>query len=78
MPKKKSSAEQFNFSAALKELDTINAWFEQENTDLNEGLVKFKRALELIQSCKKTLTEAKNEIHDIKKEFNALHNENED
>lgn len=72
----KKKKEDFSFSKAISELEEINEWFENENTDLDKGLEKFKRALELIQKCKKTLNDTKNKIVSIKKEFEYI-NENE-
>ena len=45
------------FSEAFKELEQLTQWFENENTDLDEGIEKFERGLELAQICKKKLAE---------------------
>lgn len=66
MPKSK---EKFNFTNAYQELEEINEWFQQEDIDLDEGLKKYKRGLELIKKCRGRLKEAENQFRDIKKEF---------
>ncbi len=58
-----------NFNEAFAELEEINQWFQQENIDLDEGLKKFKRGMELINLCKKRLTEVDNKFQEVKKEF---------
>lgn len=57
-----------NFKQAIKELEEINTWFQQENIDLDEGLVKLKRGKELIKICKEKLKEVENEFVEIKDE----------
>ncbi len=64
MPKK-----EFNFGKAFEELETIMAWFEKEEVDLDEGLKKFERGLELAAACKATLTEVENKVEKIKTKF---------
>lgn len=64
MPKK-----EFNFAKAFEELETIMEWFEKEEVDLDEGLKKFERGLELAKACKDTLTEVENKVEKIKSKF---------
>lgn len=65
MPEKK---EKFNFTKAYRELEKINEWFQQEDIDLEEGLKKYKRGLELVEQCRERLKEIQNRFYKIKKE----------
>jgi exodeoxyribonuclease VII small subunit len=67
MAKKSSS-----FADAFQELEDITAWFETAEVDLDEGLKKFERGLELAQVCKKKLAEVENQVIDLKKKFATL------
>jgi exodeoxyribonuclease VII small subunit len=67
MVKKQSS-----FAEAFKELEEITAWFESADVDLDEGLKKFERGLELASVCKKKLSEVENRVVELKKKFNTL------
>jgi exodeoxyribonuclease VII small subunit len=69
MPAKKSS-----FAEAFQELEDITAWFETAEVDLDEGLKKFERGLELAQICKKKLAEVENRVVDLKKKFATSEN----
>jgi len=59
----------FDFAKALKELEEINRWFQNEEIDLDEGLAKFRRGLELIKKSKGRLKQVEIEFNEIKKEF---------
>lgn len=65
IPKKIDVAKGFD------ELESIAAWFEKGDGDLDEGLAKFSRAMEIAESLKTRLDEAENTIKEIKKKFNA-------
>ena len=67
MAKKQSS-----FAEAFQELEDITAWFETAEVDLDEGLKKFERGLELAQICKNKLAEVDNQVTDLKKKFATL------
>ena len=58
-----------SFADAFQELEEITAWFETADVDLDEGLKKFERGLELAQVCKTKLTEVENKVVDLKKKF---------
>jgi exodeoxyribonuclease VII small subunit len=60
---------QFNFAGSIKQLEEINAWFQNEDLDLDEGLRKLKTGKDLIKKCRARLSEVENEFVDIKKEF---------
>ena len=73
MAKKETS-----FAEAFQELETITAWFESAEVDLDEGLKKFERGLELANVCKKKLSDVENKVVELKKKFNALSPEEEE
>jgi exodeoxyribonuclease VII small subunit len=73
MSKKTSS-----FSQAFEELEEITAWFESSDVDLDEGLKKFERGLELASVCKKKLSEVENKVVELKKKFSTLSPEGEE
>lgn len=64
MPKKSD-----NFSSSFKELEELASWFEQEQPDLDKGLQKFERAMELAASCREQLAKAEQKIQEIKGRF---------
>lgn len=59
----------FDFTKALNEIEEINRWFQNEDINLDEGLIKFRRGLELIKQCKEKLRQVENEFTIIKKEL---------
>ncbi len=60
----------FNFASAFQELEEITKWFDgEENVDLDEGLKKFERGLELSNELKKKLGEVENKVEEIKTKF---------
>ncbi len=59
----------FDFATAMKELEEINRWFQDEDIDLDQGLEKLKRAKELILQCRDRLKNVENEFVKIKDEF---------
>tara|TARA_Y100000031_G_C8184557_1_gene368271 strand:+ start:385 stop:591 length:207 start_codon:yes stop_codon:yes gene_type:complete len=65
MPPKKK----IDFAKAFEELEKITEWFETEEVDLDQGLKKFERGLELASVCKKKLSEVENKVSEIKKKF---------
>lgn len=60
---------EINFSKAFEELEAITEWFERDGADLDEGLKKFERGLELAKLCKEKLSEVENKVETIKKKF---------
>jgi len=64
-----SKAKQLNFAKAFEELESITEWFERGEADLEEGLKKFERGLELAKMCKEKLAEVENKVVEIKKKF---------
>lgn len=66
MAKKKSEVD---VGHAFKELETISAWFEQAEPDLDEGLKRFERAMELSAALRERLQEAENTVAEIKMRY---------
>ncbi|MEY4744940.1 MAG: Exonuclease small subunit [Candidatus Parcubacteria bacterium] len=79
MPKAKSEKtdKAFNFGEAYKELEDIIGWFEREEVDLEEGLKKFERGLELAKGCKERLREVENKVVQIKAKFGEMDGEDD-
>jgi exodeoxyribonuclease VII small subunit len=71
MTAKKAEAKQ-NFSADFKELEDIVRWFESNEVDLEEGLTKFERGLELAKNCRLRLKDVENKVEKIKAKFAAV------
>lgn len=63
MSKKKSEKD---FGQGFQELEEIARWFEQGEPDLEKGLEKFERAMELAKDLKGRLAEAENKIKEIR------------
>ncbi len=61
-----------SFGEAFQELEDITAWFERGDVDLDEGLKKFERGLELAGICKAKLSEVENTVISLKKKFAVL------
>ncbi len=74
----KHMSKKSSFADAFQELEEITAWFETAEVDLDEGLKKFERGLELAQVCKKKLAEVENQVIDLKKKFATLEIANDD
>jgi len=58
-----------DFSKSFEELEQITEWFEKGEANLDEGLKKFERGLELAKICKNKLSEVENKITELKKKF---------
>lgn len=58
-----------NFAKAFQELESITEWFERDEADLDEGLKKFERGLELAAACKEKLAEVENKVREIKAKY---------
>jgi exodeoxyribonuclease VII small subunit len=59
----------FKFEQALKELEEITVWFESPDVDLDQGLVKFERGMELAGQLKSHLQTVENRVEKIKAKF---------
>ncbi len=58
-----------NFAAGLKELEAIAAWFESDEFDLDKGLAKFERGLQLTAELKDYLSKVENRVEKLKDQF---------
>ncbi|MFH1712267.1 MAG: exodeoxyribonuclease VII small subunit [Patescibacteria group bacterium] len=67
-----STKKQPTFAEAYAELEKLTEWFETEEVDLDDGLKKFERGLELAQICKKQLAEVENKVTTLKKKFKTV------
>ena len=61
----------FEFEKALQELEAITAWFEQTDVDLDMGLAKFERGMELAGELKTHLATVENRVEKIRQRFSA-------
>ena len=67
MPDKKLKPEKLNVIKAFTELEEITEWFESGEADLDAGLKKYERAMELAEALRVRLEEAENKITEIQK-----------
>jgi len=59
-----------NLTEILKELEKINAWFDQQQEiDVEQGLEKIRLGLQLVKASRSRLKEIENEFEEIKKEL---------
>jgi exodeoxyribonuclease VII small subunit len=61
----------FEFEPALRELEEITQWFESSEVDLDRGLDKFERGMELAGQLKAHLAGVENRVEKIKARFAA-------
>lgn len=61
----------FEFEQALRELEEITLWFEGTDVDLDKGLVKFERGMELATQLKAHLQTVENRVEKIKQRFSS-------
>lgn len=59
----------FEFEKAMRELEEITAWFESSDVDLDQGLAKFERGMELSAQLKDHLSTVENRVEKIKQRF---------
>lgn len=69
MPQKTQQEKTLSFEQAFRQLEAIVHEFEQGDLDLEEGLEKFKYALQLAESCKRRLDEVENKVVKLKEQF---------
>lgn len=65
----KKPSKKLNFAESFAELEKITEEFENEEIDLDDGLKKFERGLELAAELKKKLNEAENKAETIRKKL---------
>lgn len=61
----------FEFEKALKELEEITTWFESADVDLDAGLAKFERGMELAAELKTHLSSVENRVEKIRQRFSG-------
>jgi exodeoxyribonuclease VII small subunit len=66
-----STSKPYEFERNLKELEAITAWFESTEADLDEGIAKFERGMELAQELKGHLAAVENRVEKIRQRFSA-------
>lgn len=69
MPKKLKSAP--SFAEQYAELEKIVSEFEQSEVNIEEGLQKFERGLQIATALRKTLDTVENSIEKLKKQYRA-------
>lgn len=62
-----SADKKINFSKSYQELQKIVAWFEKEEVDLEEGIVKFEEGTKIVKDLKEYLEKMENKIKELKK-----------
>lgn len=67
----KKDVKDIDVSKGFSELEQIAAWFEKGDSDLDQGLEKFERAMLIADALKKRLQLAENRVKEIKKKFNV-------
>ncbi|HEY6736480.1 MAG TPA: exodeoxyribonuclease VII small subunit [Candidatus Saccharimonadia bacterium] len=65
------TAKPFEFEKSLAELEAITTWFESSDADLDQGLAKFERGMELAQQLRQHLAEVENRVEKIRQKFTA-------
>ncbi|MFA6161016.1 MAG: exodeoxyribonuclease VII small subunit [Patescibacteria group bacterium] len=70
MPEKKSKKSEVDVAKSFMELESIAEWFEKGEADLDVGLKKYERAMELAEVLRERLEQAENKINDIQKRHN--------
>jgi len=55
----------------LADLDTLLAWFDDPNIDIDEALIKFDEGVKLTEAIKKRLTTLENKIVVLKERFDT-------
>ena len=68
----KKSDDRTDLGKSFEELEGIIEWFESGEADLDEGIRKFERGLELAKACKLRLKEVENKVNEIKVKFGEL------
>lgn len=69
MAKKTVKSKEFHFGEAFEQLDEIVQKLESGETDLNEALKDYEAGLQLVQQCKKQLSEVENKVKVIREKY---------
>ena len=70
MPKKIKSTDA-SFADQYAELESIVAEFEQSEVNIEEGLQKFERGLQIAATLRKTLNGVENSIEKLKSQYRS-------
>ncbi len=54
------------YAKLRSQLDDLIAWFDQENIDVDEAILKYEQAIKLTKELEKYLKSAENKIKKIK------------
>lgn len=65
------SKDKFNFKKSYEELERITADFESGKVELDDGVEKFKYAVDLADKLKSHLVQTENQVKEIKKRFSG-------
>lgn len=65
-------SKQVSFSEAMKQLQELNRWFQQEDIDLETGLQKLEQGKEMLQQCHQRLQQIEHKFQTLKLDFEAL------
>ena len=57
------------FAQAMKKLEEINSWFQNEDIDLDKGLARLQEGKEMIALCRMKLKAVENEFITIKEAY---------
>lgn len=65
-----ANKDKFNLSEALKDLEGLVSWFDdQDEVDVEAGLKKVKEGAKLIKESKSRLKEIENEFKEVKEDI---------
>jgi exodeoxyribonuclease VII small subunit len=67
MTDKKVKKTNLDVAKAFAELESIAEWFENGESDLDAGLKKYERAMELAEVLRERLEQAENKVTEIQK-----------
>lgn len=71
--------DKLNLTDALKKLEEINDWFEnQQEVDIEQGLEKVKEGVKLVKASQSRLKEIENEFEEIKKDIDKISDQAKD
>lgn len=71
--------DKLNLTDALKKLEEINDWFEnQEEVDVEQGLEKVREGVKLVKASQSRLKEIENEFEEIKKDIDKTSDQAEE
>ncbi len=76
MTKDNKKNKNFDFNEAFKKIEKINQWFEKQDLDLEQALLKYETAMDLVKKCKQRLKKTENKFEEIKEKFEKSENEN--